>query len=581
VIDSRSTRRRLVGTVVVLFAVVGLFGARLVDIQVVRADELNQQSKGKRSVAVTTYGARGNIVDANGVLLAASVDRYDITASPRNVAPLTRTDGTISVDDQIAQLANATGETVEHIRAALDDDPESDFAYLSKSATLDVRSAVVALKIPWVYTPVHPSRTYPNGAVAGNLIGFIGTDGAQAGLELAYDECLAQTNGTSTYERSKGGLRLPGSTVTEKLPVDGGTLTLTIDSDFQWYVQQTLGKQVKATGSKWGTAVVVRVKDAAIMAAADYPSVDPNNVNGVKNTELGSRIFSTPYEPGSTFKPMTAAMLIDAGKASKSTQIVAPGRIYFPNGQYIKDVWDHGDLHMTTAGVLMNSSNTGISILSKRLSKSTRFDYFTKFGVGQKTAVTFPGQSPGLLRPTSGWDQITNFAVAFGQGVSATSAQMASIYQTLGNDGVRLPLKLVEGCTLPDGTVIDVPEQSEGVRAVSAKAAKDTVAMLETIPTIGPLAPLLNIPHYRVAAKSGTAQVESGGVYTSARTVSVAGLIPADDPQYAVVVTLYKPATIRSSVAAAPTFKKIMTQVIKTFRIEPSTTKAPSIPVTW
>jgi cell division protein FtsI (penicillin-binding protein 3) len=323
------------------------------------------------------------------------------------------------------------------------------------------------------------------------------------------------------------------------------------------------------------------VKDAAIMAAADYPSVDPNNVNGVKNTELGSRIFSTPYEPGSTFKPMTAAMLIDAGKASKSTQIVAPGRIYFPNGQYIKDVWDHGDLHMTTAGVLMNSSNTGISILSKRLSKSTRFDYFTKFGVGQKTAVTFPGQSPGLLRPTSGWDQITNFAVAFGQGVSATSAQMASIYQTLGNDGVRLPLKLVEGCTLPDGTVIDVPEQSEGVRAVSAKAAKDTVAMLETIPTIGPLAPLLNIPHYRVAAKSGTAQVESGGVYTSARTVSVAGLIPADDPQYAVVVTLYKPATIRSSVAAAPTFKKIMTQVIKTFRIEPSTTKAPSIPVTW
>jgi cell division protein FtsI (penicillin-binding protein 3) len=155
------------------------------------------------------------------------------------------------------------------------------------------------------------------------------------------------------------------------------------------------------------------------------------------------------------------------------------------------------------------------------------------------------------------------------------------VYQTLGNGGVRLPLKLVEGCTLADGTVIDVPEESTGVRVVSEKAADDTVAMLETIPSIGPLSPLLKIPHYRVAAKSGTAQVESGGVYTSARTVSVAGLIPAEDPQYAVIVTLYKPATIRSSVAAAPTFKKIMTQVIKTFRIEPSTKKAPSIPVTW
>jgi cell division protein FtsI (penicillin-binding protein 3) len=577
----RSTRRRLVGTVVVLFAVVGLFGARLVDIQVVRADELDKQAEGKRSVAVTTYGSRGSIVDANGVLLAESVDRYDITASPRNVAPLTRNDGEISVDDQIAQLAEATGETPESITASLTKDPKSDFAYVSKSATLDVRDAVVALHIPWVYFEVHPSRTYPNGAVAGSLVGFMGTDGALAGIELAYDECLSATNGTSTYERSKGGMRLPGSTITETQPVDGGTVKLTIDSDFQWYVQQTLAKQVKATGSQWGTAVVVRVKDAAIMAAADFPSVDPNDVNGVKTSELGSRIFSTPYEPGSTFKPMTTAMLIDKGKASITTQIVAPGRIYFPNGQYIKDVWDHGDLHMTTAGVLMNSSNTGISILSKRLSKEDRYDYFTKFGIGQKTAVSFPGQSGGLLRPTSGWDQITNFAVAFGQGVSATSAQMASVYQTLGNGGVRLPLKLVEGCTLADGTVIDVPEESTGVRVVSEKAADDTVAMLETIPSIGPLSPLLKIPHYRVAAKSGTAQVESGGVYTSARTVSVAGLIPAEDPQYAVIVTLYKPATIRSSVAAAPTFKKIMTQVIKTFRIEPSTKKAPSIPVTW
>jgi cell division protein FtsI (penicillin-binding protein 3) len=581
VIDTRSTRRRLAGTIVCLVVVVGLFGAKLVDIQVVRADELNGQSKGKRSVAVTTYGARGSIVDSNGVVLASSVDRYDITASPRNAGPIFRNDAEVSVEEQLAQLAEATGESIDDLRSVLQKNPEADFAYLSKSATLEVRTAVLALGIPWVYTPVHPSRTYPNGAVAGNLIGFLGTDGAQAGLELAYDGCLAATNGTSTYERSKGGMRLPGSTVVETQPVDGGTLTLTIDSDFSWFVQQTLAKQVKDTRSQWGTAVVVRVSDGALMAVADYPSVDPNDVNGVSNTALGSRAFSTPYEPGSTFKPMTAAMLIDKGKASKTTHVVAPGRIYFPNGEYINDVFAHGDLRLTTAGVLMNSSNTGIALLSDRLSKSTRYDYFTKFGVGKKTDVKFPGQSAGVLPTTDRWDQITNYAVAFGQGVSATSVQLASIYQTLGNDGVQLPLKLVEGCEHADGTMTDVPEQSDGTRVVSKKAANDTLEMLETVTTVGPLASLLNIPNYRVAAKSGTAQVAANGVYTSDRVVSVAGLIPAEDPEYAVVVTLVKPGTIRSSAAAAPAFKKIMTQIIKTFRIEPSTKKAPSIPVTW
>ncbi len=580
-IDTRSTRRRLAISFLLLLVVIAIFSVKLVDIQVVSAAQLNAQSKGKRSVAVTTYGARGSIVDSRGVLLAASVDRYDITASPKNVAPLVRAEGTLSVADQIAQLASATGETEAAIAAALEKNPQSDFAYLSKSATLDVRTAVVALGIPWVYTPVHPSRTYPDGAVAGNLVGFVGTGGAQAGLELAYDDCLAATDGTSTYERSKGGMRLPGSTVTKTDPVNGGTLKLTIDADFQWYVQQAIAAQAQATGSEWATAVVVRVKDGALMAVADYPSVDPNDVNGVANTALGSRAFSTPYEPGSTFKPMTAAMLIDQGKATPSTHLVAPGRIFFPNGQYIKDVTDHPDLKLTMAGVLTYSSNTGISVLSRKLTKDVRYNYLTGFGVGKKTAVEFPGQSGGSLPKTAKWDQITNYAIAFGQGVSATSVQMASIYQTLGNGGVRLPLKLVESCTMPDGTVVDAPAASSGTRVVSQKAAQQTVAMMETIPTIGPLAPLLHIPGYRLAAKSGTAQVAENGVYTSDRVVSVAGLIPAEDPEYAVVVTLVKPATIRLSSAAAPTFTKIMTQIIKTFRIEPSTTKAPTIPVTW
>lgn len=578
----RSMRRRLSFMVVALLAVLTLFTARLIDIQVVRANELNAESSGKRSVAVPTYGQRGSIVDANGVELASSVDRYDITASPKVMHALADPKNKKPIDAaaQIAQLAEATGESVEAITAALEANPESDFAYIHKLGTLEVLEKVRELKIPWVYAEVHPSRTYPNGAVAGNLVGFVGAEGPQAGLEYTYDHCLAATNGSSTYEKSKDGVRLPGSSVTVAEPVDGGTLQLTIDADLQFYAQEQLALQAQKVGADWGTAMVVRVSDAYIMAAADYPSVDPNNPAGVPQGARGSLIFSTPYEPGSTFKPMTAAMAIDQGHATANSKVIAPGRIYFPNGQYIKDVWAHNDIRLTLAGVLMNSSNTGISKFADMMSKETRYNYFKAFGIGTKTDVDFYGESAGSIRPTSQWDQITNYTVGFGQGVSATSAQLASVYQTLGNNGVKKPLTLVQSCTMPDGTVIDTPS-TESVQVVSEHAADQTVLALETIVSKGSLRAQLQIPGYRIAAKTGTAEVAEGGGYGSERVVSIAGLVPADNPQYVVIVTLGKPDTMKTSAAAAVPFKNIMTQVIATFRVEPSAEAAPDIPISW
>jgi cell division protein FtsI (penicillin-binding protein 3) len=580
----RSTRRRLTLSVLVIFAIVAIFSARLVDIQIVSAAELDAKSLDKRSVPVVTYGVRGEIVDTNGVVLADSVDRYDITAAPKYAKPITRVTEkgkvTFSVADLVNELAVATGDDATKIMASISKDPNSNFAYVSKAVSLDKLTAVKALKIPWVYEQLHPSRTYPNGAVAGNLVGFIGTDGPQAGLERGEDTCLASTNCESTYEKGRDGVRLPGSTVTTKDPSNGGVLKLTIDSDFQWYVQQQIATQAEAIGADWATAIVVRVKDGHLMAVADYPSVDPNDVNGVPNTALGSLAFSTPYEPGSTFKAMTAAMLIDAGVISQTTPVVVPGRLYFPNGQYIKDVFAHRDLRYTTTGILANSSNTGISLLSDKLDPTSRFEYMQKFGLGEKTAVSFPGESGGVLPPTSQWDQITKHAVAFGQGVSATSAQVAAIYQTLGNGGMRMPLTLVEGCQLPDGTITQLPDAA-GTRVVSESAANQTVQMLENVVTQGPLRSALQIPGYRIAAKTGTAQVAAAGVYTDDRVISVAGLVPAENPEYAIVVTFGKPDTMKTSAGAAPTFKNIVTQTIKTFRIEPSTEPAPNIPLTW
>jgi cell division protein FtsI (penicillin-binding protein 3) len=265
---------------------------------------------------------------------------------------------------------------------------------------------------------------------------------------------------------------------------------------------------------------------------------------------------------------------------TQGTQITAPGRIELGNGSYIKDAWAHGDIRYTTAGALANSSNTGISLLSDRMSAEQRRDYMLKFGLNADTEVDFSGESSGNVPLTENWDPVTNYAVQFGQGITMTSAQVASIYQTLGNGGVRMPLTLVAGCTWPDGTVTELPT-GEGTRAVSEQAADQTVQILESVVETGGLSGYLAVPGYRIAAKSGTAEVAENGAYGGERIISIAGVLPAENPQYAVVVTFGKPDTIRTSSAAASTFKKITTQIIKSFRIEPSTEQAPIIPLEW
>ncbi|MCU1544769.1 MAG: penicillin-binding protein 2, partial [Microbacteriaceae bacterium] len=225
--DARRNNRRVGLAVIAIFAVIALFVVRLVDIQVVRAADLNSDSLSKRSVEQVTYGSRGNIVDSSGQVLADSVDRFDITASPLLVDPFDREakDGKsveVSVEEAISELSVATGVPVADVTTALTEKPEANFAYVAKSVTLETLQAVRKLGIPWTYDVLHPSRTYPNGAVAGNLVGFIGTDGPQAGLELSLNSCVKSSQGSATYERGADGIRIPGSTITAKEPKDGG-----------------------------------------------------------------------------------------------------------------------------------------------------------------------------------------------------------------------------------------------------------------------------------------------------------------------------------------------------------------------
>jgi cell division protein FtsI (penicillin-binding protein 3) len=591
----RSRRLRATLAMALVIALVGVFVVRLADIQLVQAAELNAQSQNKREIQQVTYGDRGDITANDGTVLAGSVTRYNITAAPAFASDVTVTgtdaDGektkvAMTVDQVLDEVATITGGSAATMEEALTRDPEANFAFLVKGVDVDAFRAVRDLKnsgVSWLYFERQSARTYPNGSVAGNLTGFVGTDGPQAGLERTADSCLAGTNGSETYERGADGVQLPGSTVTTKEAVAGGTLQLTVDKDLQYMTQQAIAEQGQAIGAESATAVVQEVATGKLLAVADWPTVDPNDVNLTKDVgDLGSKAFTASYEPGSTFKAMTAAMLLDSGKATPTSQATVPYSRSFPWGGEIHDASFHPTERLTLTGILRDSSNVGISLLGQNLSAQARYDYMVKFGLNEPTAVGFLGEPTQGVRSASSWDQQTSINTMFGQGVSTTALHVASIFQTLGNHGVRLPSQLVEGCTAADGTVTPAPAV-EGTTVVSPYAADTTVNMLESVVSAGEQKDALTIPGYRVAAKTGTAEMAraDGTGYGSDRVVSVAGIAPAEDPKYVVVVSFTKPSTMKTSAAAAPTFNKIMSQVLEMYRVPPSTEPAPAIPQTW
>ena len=562
-----------------IVAIVALFIGRLFWIQVIDGPRLAGEANDRQSRAQTLYGTRGSITDRNGVILAESVERYDITASPRYVADFKRDGALVTVQQALTEVATITGGDQTQMHTAVTEDPTSDFAYLVKGVTIDVLRKVQDLGIPWLYNDLRPSRTYPRGSVAGNLVGFMGTDGPLTGVEYYLNDCLKATNGSSSFERGADGIRIPGSTIVQQDAVDGGDVQMTIDSDLQWFAQQTIATESEKLGAQWATAMVINVKSGEILVAADYPSVDPNNVFASEKDDRGARIFSTPFEPGSVIKPLIIASMIDHGKATVNSRVTVPKRLKFKGGK-IKDSFEHGTLKLTTTGILVYSSNIGINVLAQDLPKKDRHDYLTSWGFGTETNVHFLGESNGRIPPVSETDDVTKLTEIFGQGISSTSVQMAQAYQALGNLGEMVPLTLVKGCTR-DGQTTPIGTSPAKSRVISESAARETLMMMENVANKGSAAKFVKLPGYRVALKTGTAEVAKNGKYSQDRIISVAGFAPAEDPQYAIIVTIGLPKINKSAAFAAPAFAAICGQVLKQFRVEPTDTRYTDLPAKW
>lgn len=565
-----------------------VFVIRLIDVQIVNSAPLAQQALELRLVTATHTPPRADIVDRNGVVLATSVDRYHLAVNQVKLSTWRKVeDGVVKAEgplDAARILAPILGMSESELAAKLVGD--KTYVYILKNITPEMRALIQAERISGIEFEPTSERIYPNGAIGGNVIGFMGGREDKigiwglAGVERAYEELLMGTPGSSTYERSRYGGVIPTGVRESEAAVPGTTVQLTLDRDIQYQAQEILQKHLGLTGARQGVIVVTDAVTGEVLALADSGSVDPNNPGDTPAANRGSRAVSDVFEPGSTAKVITMAAALEEGVATPESRYIAPYQYTTENNQTFRDSHEHADQKLTLAGVLVSSSNTGTIQIGQLLSDQTRYDYMRAFGLGTPTGVGLPGESGGILHPWEKWDGRTKYATMYGQGVSSTALQTAQVYQTIANGGVRVPPTIIKNFVGPDGTLTE-PERGEAERVVSEDTAKELMLMLEQVTQEG-TGRLARIDGYRVAGKTGTAQAADGQGGLTSIVASFVGIAPADDPRIVVTVILYDPkSSIWGGDVAAPVFKEIATFALQSLRVPPSGPAETSYPTTW
>jgi cell division protein FtsI (penicillin-binding protein 3) len=557
--------------------VASVFAGRLVQLQGVDASTYSAMAQQEAAETITLPATRGSIVDRFGVPLAQSVSGEMLTADPT----MTSRHATAIA----AVLTQRLGLDYFNMVAALRT-PNTRFVYLARHLRPQQADGVVAQLakqgLTGVFTARDPIRSYPANDVAGNIVGFLGSDGSGlAGLEYAFNAKLAGRNGSETFELGPDGSRIPLTDNFVKQPRPGTGIALTIDRDLQWYVQRRLNEAVKTSGADSGAVVVLDVRTGQVLALADSPTVNPNDPAAATPGALGSRAVQDVYEPGSVEKVLTSAALLDAGYVTPRTKITVPSELV-RDGHVIHDYFSHGTLHLTLTGVIAESSNIGMVLAAEQMPGGTLYRYLRKFGLGQRTGVGLPGESPGLLPRPGSWQRLNHDTIAFGQGLSVNAVQMAAAVATIANGGVRVPPTLIKGYLGPGGAYTPAPAPSRH-RVVSRRAATAETHMMEAVTGPTGTAPLAAIPGYRVAGKTGTSQRvdPTCGCYRGV-DLSFAGFAPADNPRFLTYIVLRNPTNGGGGGSTGgPVFHDVMSYALQKYGVPPTGAKSPKIPLTW
>lgn len=569
--------------------VLTIFAAQLVRIQGFDAASVAAEARAQRTAVVAIPALRGTIRSSDGVVLASSQQRITIVADPTAVCTYKTGKNTCAAATTEAAVTKAAealspllGQSVEQLKPSLTG--TSRYRILERQATPLTWRKVAELGIPGIYKDVTPGadvsvpqRTYPTGPAAASLVGFVTNDGkAGGGVELLADKTLTGSVGQLEYETSATGEIIPSAGETRTEAVNGGDVTLTIDSGLQWYAQNALAQKIEQTDALSGTVVALNAKTGDLLAVASYPTYDPNDIGSARGV-LTNKAFGEVFEPGSTAKLMTIAAAMQEKKVTPTTPVVIPPTL--PRyDRVFNDSHAHPTEYRTVTGVLAESSNIGTVLVSETLEPKTLEDYFRKFGLGSTSGMDFPGESAGLLAPAKDWSGSQRATVAFGQGLSVTAVQAAGVFQTIANGGVRVPPRLIASTTDRSGKTTDTP-MSKGSRVVDESVASDVSQMLEGVVSPNGTAPEAQIPGYRVAGKTGTADRYDPivGAY-SGKTASFIGYAPADDPEVVVAVILQRPIKgYFGGLVAAPVFKDVMTYALQELKIPPTGTQPPAL----
>ncbi|MCK6057574.1 penicillin-binding protein 2 [Micrococcus luteus] len=550
-----------------VFVLLGGLALRLIYVQGIDPTGQAAAAMDQRLTRQETLPQRGSILDRDGDVLAASVRRYDIVVDQRLVKDFNEWDREaretvlVDVDSRLASLAEVLGMSEEQVReATIGSRP---YAVVRRSVTPEVRDKAMALKVPGLLSEAVDRRTYPNGSVAGSIIGFMGGDGtALEGLELSQDDVMTGTPGTRTFEVGADGIRIPNAPLEEVPAVDGADLRLTVDKDAQWFAQETLGALAAEYDAEWANAVVMDVKTGDVIVMADSATVDPADPDDGEANFRTSTVMSTPYEPGSTGKALPIAAAVDAGKVTATDGFTVPGSQDF-DGQTIKDFSPHPTFDMTVAGIYARSYNTGTVQIAEKITDEQRYEYMRSFGVGQPIDLGLPQQAGSVLVPPEQWDGRQRLTTAFGQGYTQTTLHTAQMYQALANGGVLVPARLIDATVDGDGAEKRWESSAEPRRVVSEETAAQMLRMMETVVTQG-TSKAAAIPGYRVGGKSSTAEAASDTGKYDGYNFGFTAVAPLDDPRFVVSVSMHRPPSKQGSrdvsIAAATIMEHMLRQ---------------------
>ncbi|MFE4822754.1 peptidoglycan D,D-transpeptidase FtsI family protein [Streptomyces sp. NPDC056704] len=598
-----SPRPRLRMVSLALTLVMIAFVVRLLQVQAVDANAYVAKAEQNRYVGRTLAATRGGITDRNGVELATSVDAYDITADPTMFTQDT-TKVTDAPEQAAALLAPILGQEVDTVAKKLRT-KNTRYTLLAHRQTPQVWKQIKDLRstlavkaetdkstvnfLAGVVAVPASKRVYPNGDLAAGILGWVNADGkGGGGVEQKLNKDLAGKDGKIRYAQS-GGRQVPTVGSTETPAVAGSDVELTINRDIQWAAQNAITQQVKASKADRGYVIVQDARSGEILAMANSPGFDPNDLTQANAAALGNAALQDAYEPGSTAKVMSMAAVLEENAATPETHVVVPNRLHRGDRLFQDDI-DHGTWNLTLNGVLAKSSNIGTILATGQLGKTQKeanqvlYSYLRKFGIGSYTGLGFPGETKGILAPADKWSTSQQYTIPFGQGMSINAMQAASVYSTIANGGVRVEPTLVRGTKGPDGRFTPAA-QPKKTRVVSEKTAGTLAQMLESVVDdeqgTGAKA---RIPGYRVAGKTGTAnRVDPATGKYHGYTSSFAGFAPADKPRvtvYCAIQNATKGSYFGGQICG-PIYKQVMEFALKTLQVPPTGAGAANLPVTF